>query len=92
VNPLPRIKSSIRSVKTDAERRASNFAIKSSVKTAVRKTAETAAAGKSDEATTLLAKAASTIDKAASKGVLHKNTAARKKSRLTKKVSAAAAK
>ncbi|HWR30404.1 MAG TPA: 30S ribosomal protein S20 [Negativicutes bacterium] len=87
---MPQIKSSIRSVKTDAERRAKNFAVKSSVKTAVRKTVETAAAGKVDEATTLLAKAASTIDKAASKGILHKNAAARKKSRLAKKVSVAA--
>ena len=87
---MPQIKSSIRSVKTDAERRASNFAVKSTVKTAVRKTAEAAATGKVDNATTVLAKAASTIDKAASKGVLHKNTAARKKSRLAKKVNAAA--
>jgi small subunit ribosomal protein S20 len=89
VNPLPQIKSSIRSVKTDAERRSSNFAIKSSVKTAVRKTAETITAGKTEEATTLLAKAASKIDKAASKGILHKNAAARKKSRLAKKLNAA---
>ena len=87
---MPQIKSSIRSVKTDAERRAKNFAVKSTVKTAVRKTVETAAAGKADDATTLLAKAASTIDKAASKGVLHKNAAARKKSRLAKKFNAAA--
>lgn len=87
---MPQIKSSIRSVKTDAERRAKNFAVKSTVKTAVRKTVENAAAGKVDEATTLLAKAASTIDKAASKGVLHKNAAARKKSRLAKKVNAIA--
>ena len=87
---MPQIKSSIRSVKTDAERRARNFAVKSTVKTAVRKTVETAAAGKADDATTLLAKAASTIDKAASKGVLHKNAAARKKSRLAKKVNSAA--
>ena len=87
---MPQIKSSIRSVKTDAERRAKNFAVKSTVKTAVRKTVETAAAGKADDATTLLAKAASTIDKAASKGVLHKNAAARKKSRLAKKVNTAA--
>ena len=87
---MPQIKSSIRSVKTDAERRAKNFAVKSTVKTAVRKTVETAAAGKADDATILLAKAASTIDKAASKGVLHKNAAARKKSRLAKKVNAAA--
>ena len=87
---MPRIKSSIRSVKTDAERRTANFAVKSSVKTAIRKTVETVTAGKSDEATTLFVKATSTIDKAASKGVLHKNTAARKKSRLAKKVNAAA--
>ena len=87
---MPQIKASIRSVKTDAERRAKNFAVKSSVKTAVRKTVETAAAGKVDDATNLLAKAASTIDKAASKGVLHKNAAARKKSRLAKKVNAIA--
>ena len=87
---MPRIKSSIRSVKTDAERRAHNIAVKSSVKTAVRKTVESAAAGKSDEAVTMLAKAASTIDKAATKGVLHKNTAARKKSRLAKRVNAVA--
>ena len=87
---MPQIKSSSRSVTTDAERRAKNFAVKSTVKTAVRKTVETAAAGKADDATTLLAKAASTIDKAASKGVLHKNAAARKKSRLAKKVNAAA--
>ena len=87
---MPQIKSSIRSVKTDAELRAKNFAVKSSEKTAVRKTVETAAAGKVEDATTLLAKAASTIDKAASKGILHKNAAARKKSRLAKKVNAAA--
>ena len=85
---MPQIKSSIRSVKTDAERRAKNFAVKSTVKTAVRKTVENVAAGKVEEAATLLAKAASTIDKAVSKGVLHKNAAARKKSRLAKKVNA----
>ena len=85
---MPQIKSSIRSVKTDAELRAKNFSVKSSVKTAIRKTAETIPSGKTEEATTLLAKAASKIDKAASKGVLHKNTAARKKSRLAKKLNA----
>ncbi len=87
---MPQIKSSIRSVKTDAERRSSNFAAKSSVKTAIRKTAETITAGNTEEATTLLAKAASKIDKAASKGILHKNAAARKKSRLAKKLNAVA--
>lgn len=85
---MPNIKSSERSVKTDASRRAHNFAIKSSVKTATRKVAETVAAGKADEAKVLLTNASSVIDKAAAKGVIHKNAAARKKSRLAKKLNA----
>lgn len=85
---MPNIKSSIRSVKTDAERRARNNSIKSTIKTYLRKVEETVAAGNNDEAKALLAKAASCIDKAASKGVIHKNTAARKKSRLTHLVNA----
>jgi len=89
---LPQIKSSVRSVKTDAERRARNFAIKSAVKTVSRKTLESAAAGKVEEATSLLSKATSTIDKAVSKGVIHKNTAARKKSRMAKNLNKAAKK
>jgi len=90
VNHLPNIKSSERSVKTDASRRAKNFAVKSSVKTATRKVVETATAGKAEDAKALLTKATSVIDKAVAKGVIHKNAAARKKSRLAKKVNAAA--
>lgn len=85
---MPNIKSSIRSVKTDAERRARNNSIKSELKTQTRKVEETVAAGKNDEAKALLTKATSSIDKAASKGVIHKNTAARKKSRLSRLVNA----
>lgn len=83
---MPNIKSSIRSVKTDAERRARNLPVKSAIKTATRKVSEGAQAGNQEEAKALLTKASSLIDKAASKGVLHKNTAARKKSRLAKRV------
>ena len=82
---MPNIKSSVRSVKTDAERRARNTAEKSAIKTVSRKVIESAQAGK-EEASTVLTKATSLIDKAAKKGVLHKNTAARKKSRLAKRV------
>ena len=70
---MPNIKSSIRSVKTDAERRAKNAAVQ---------------AGAVEEAKQALVHATSVIDKAASKGVLHKNTAARKKSNLAAKVNA----
>jgi len=85
---LPNIKSSVRSVKTDAERRAKNFAVRSTVKTATRKTLEAINGKQADEAKTLLTTAVSTIDKAAKKGVIHKNAAARKKSRLMKKLNA----
>ena len=85
---MPNIKSSIRSVKTDAERRAKNAQVKSQVRTATRKTVEAVAAGQAEEAKTAFIKATSVIDKAANKGVLHKNTAARKKANLAAKVNA----
>ena len=90
VNHLPNIKSSERSVKTDAERRARNFAVRSTIKTVTRKVLESVTAGNSDEAKALMVKASRTIDKAAAKGVVHKNSAARKKSRLTLKLNALA--
>lgn len=86
---MPNIKSSERSVKTDAERRAHNFSIRSSVKTATRKVVE-AVKSSQEDAKDLLANASSVIDKAASKGVIHKNAAARKKSRLARKANKAA--
>lgn len=85
---MPNIKSSIRSVKTDAERRAKNSAVKSQIRTATRKMVEAVEAGAVEDAKKALVQATSVIDKAASKGVLHKNTAARKKSNLTAKVNA----
>jgi small subunit ribosomal protein S20 len=88
VNHLPNIKSSERSVKTDASRRAQNFSTKSAVKTASRKLTESVEAGKADDAKALLTKASSVIDKAVAKGVIHKNAAARKKSRLARKANA----
>lgn len=86
VTQLPNIKSSIKSVKTDAERRAQNAAVKSMIRTASRKTVEAVEAGSAEEAKAALVHATSVIDKAASKGVLHKSTAARKKSKLAAKV------
>ncbi len=87
---MPQIISSVRSMKTDAERRVVNASIRSSVKTATRKTLENIDDSKPEEAKSLLIKATSAIDKAVSKGVIHKNAAARKKSRLARKVNAIA--
>lgn len=86
---MPNIKSSIRSVKTDAERRAKNAAEKSAVRTAAKKVEAQVAEGNIAEAVVTLKKASSLLDKAAQSGVISKNAAARKKSKLAKKVNAA---
>ena len=63
-----------------------NKSIKSSVKTAIKKVEAAVAAGDKDLASKALLEATSTIDKAAKKGVYHKNNASRKVSRLSKAV------
>ena len=87
---MPNIKSSILSVKTDAKRHAKNVAEKTRVKNASRKVIDAVAAGNAEEATNLLHAACKTIDQAAANHVYHKNNAARKKSRLAKKVNSLA--
>ena len=63
-----------------------NTAFKTSIKTAVKKVLACAKSEDRAELNALLAKVYQLCDKAAGKGILHKNTAARKKSRLTKAV------
>jgi len=73
----------------DAARHAANSRVKSSVHTAIRRTTEAIATGDADAVKKAYDKASSVIDRAARKGVLHNNTAARKKSRLAAKVNSA---
>jgi len=82
---LPHHKSAMKRIRQDKKRRARNRIVKSQVKGAVKavRQAETA-----EDAQAKLVAASSTIDKAAKKGIVHKRTAARKKSRLAKKVNA----
>ena len=87
---MPNIKSSIRSVKTDAERRAKNAPVKAAVRNASRKVVALTETAAKEDAQATLAVASGLLDKAASKGIIHKNAAARKKSRLAKKVNAMA--
>lgn len=68
-------------VRTSAKRQAYNKAIKSEMKTAIKKL-RTALEQEPDKAQALMAQAASQIDRAAKKGVIHKNQASRRKSRL----------
>ena len=90
VNDLPNIKASILSVKSDAKRRARNVAEKTRVRRAIRSVNDAVAAGNAEEAKSLLVAAYKSIDQAAANNVYHKNAAARKKSRLAKKVNALA--
>nr|WP_237528621.1 30S ribosomal protein S20 [Streptomyces cyaneofuscatus] len=63
-----------------------NKAVKSSLKTAIRKAREAVVAGDVEKATTAVRDASRQLDKAVSKGVIHKNAAANKKSALASKV------
>lgn len=85
---MPNIKSAIKRVKTTDIRNAQNTAVKSTMRTAVKKVEAAITANDSTAAKEVFANAASNLDKAASKGLIHKNAAARKKSRLMKKINA----
>lgn len=65
-----------------------NKAVKSEVKTAVRQTREAIAVGDKEKATAALQVASKKLDKAASKGVIHKNQAANRKSAIAQQVAA----
>ena len=88
---MANIKSQIKRNKQNEKRRLRNKAVKSSLKTAVRKFNETAATGETESAATLLRDAARALDKAVSKGVIHKNQAANRKSAIAKKLASLSA-
>ena len=80
---MPNIKSAKKRVKVTLKKNLRNRMIRTGVKTAVKKY-EAALGTDATVATAQLSKTASTIDKAVTKGVMHKNTANRKKARLAK--------
>ncbi len=83
---MANIKSQIKRNKTNEKARQRNVAVKSALKTAVRRFRTAAEAGDAAVATTALQTASKALDKAASKGVIHKNQAANRKSRLMKRL------
>ncbi|MFC1416462.1 30S ribosomal protein S20 [Streptacidiphilus cavernicola] len=83
---MANIKSQIKRIKTNEKARQRNKAVKSSLKTAIRKAREAVEAGDFEKAVVLTREANKKLDKAASKGVIHKNQAANKKSALSAKV------
>lgn len=81
---VPNIKSAIKRVDVIRTRTLRNASLKSNLRTTIRKFDETLVGSSREDAQAKLQKALVTIDKAVTKGILHKNTAARKKSRLTR--------
>ena len=82
---MPNIKSAAKRVEITRMRTLRNVRIKSALKTTIRKFEEAMKATNRDEAGLKLRNAVVAIDKAVTKGILHKNAASRKKSRLTKR-------
>ena len=80
---MANIKSQEKRIKTNERRRLRNQSVKSSLRTAVRGLREAIDTGDKDKAGTLLVETSRKLDQAASKGVIHKNQAANKKSALT---------
>ncbi|MEO3868341.1 30S ribosomal protein S20 [Nonomuraea sp. B12E4] len=89
---MANIKSQIKRNKQNEKARLRNKAVKSSLKTAVRKFREAAEQGDVAQAAALQQAAARQLDKAVSKGVIHKNQAANRKSAIAKQAAALAAK
>ena len=85
---MANIKSQIKRNKQNELRRQRNQAVKSRLKTAVRKFRELSEAGDKDAAAAAGRVAMRALDKAASKGVIHANQAANRKSSIAKKASA----
>lgn len=85
---MANIKSQIKRNKTNEKAQARNKAVKSELKTVVRSTREAIAKGDKTAAAATLKVASKKLDKAVSKGVLHENQAANRKSSLAKQVAA----
>jgi small subunit ribosomal protein S20 len=82
------IKSQLKRIKTNEKARLRNKSVKSSLKTAVRRFREAADAGDREQAVIALHHASRQLDKAASKGVIHANQAANKKSAMAQRANA----
>lgn len=89
---MPHSKSAKKRHKQSEANRLKNRSMKSTLKTLTKKVRDAAAGGNAEAAQTQLQTTASKLDRAASKGIIHPNAAARQKSRLAKAIKAAKAK
>jgi len=83
---MPIKKSAIKALRKSKKRHQKNISVRSALKTQTKQVERLMSAKKLDEAKTALRKLTSMLDKAVSRGMVHRNTASRKKSRLAKKL------
>ena len=88
---MANIKSQIKRNKTNERRAVANKAVRTALKTSTKKVRTAVSEGDAEAALQRSREAARALDKAASRGVIHKRTAARRKSRLAKAANSAAA-
>lgn len=86
---MPNIKSAVKRVKTIQKRTLRNARLKSTLRTTIRHFDEALTSLDKEDAQLKLKNATRALDKAVTKGILHKKTASRKKSRLTKRLNKA---
>lgn len=82
---MANIKSQMKRIRTNEAARQRNQSVKSALRTSIRKFREAAASGEKDQALELMRSASKSLDVAASKGVIHANQAANRKSSIFKK-------
>lgn len=87
---MPHTSSAKKRLRQNAKRRLRNRAVKKSIKGQIRKFQDAAKQGGGEQLQTELIQAVKQLDKAAARGVIHKNTAARKKSQLVRQARAKA--
>lgn len=86
---MPIKRAALRQIKKDRRRHARNSAVLSELHTLTKQYLRAVGAKQADQAQTALRMLISKLDRAVTKGVLHRNTASRNKSRLTRKLTAA---
>ncbi len=87
---MANIKSALKRIRSSERKRLSNKPIRTALKTYVKTANTTLAAGDADTSADAVVRAISALDKAANKGIIHRNQAARRKARLMKRFNATA--
>ena len=86
---MANLKSSKKRIRSNERRERRNVSVKSAIKTAMKKVEQAIAEGDLEAARERFSKVVSALDSAATKGIIKKNTASRRKSRLAKRINAA---